>query len=121
MNVDWGLAGAVILSGLAIVFIVLIVLILLVMLTSKIVNSATEKSAATAARLVGPATKPAVPVVQSGIDEETVAVISAAAYSYLNIAGENKGGNYAVKSISRATGGRPVWGFAGMQQNTRPF
>lgn len=129
MNFDWELAGAVILSGLAIVFMILILLIWMVMITGKIVNSASKTTATPAAapKPAAPAVKPAVsaaptaPVVQSGIEEETVAAISAAVYSTLNTASSSGDVSYVIKSISRATGGRPVWGFAGMQHNTRPF
>lgn len=121
MSVDWGLAGSTTLSGLAIVFIALIILILAVMITGKIVNSVAGKSGASTPSPKAAAPKLVPPAVQTGIEEETVAAISAAVYSCLDAVPENKGVSYAIKSISRAAGGRPVWGFAGMQQNTRPF
>lgn len=111
MYVDWNLAGAVILSGLVIVFALLVILILVVMLTSRIVNGAHKK----------PVTNPAnaVTVVPDGTDEEAVAVISAAVYAYLEE--ESPGVSYQIAAIDRAKSTRPAWGFAGMQQNTRPF
>ncbi len=128
MGIEWGLAGSVMLSGLTIVFLILIILIATVEITGRVVKSAEKKSGPPAAQPTPvPAQKPApesapAPAVQTGIEEETVAVISAAVYSCL----ESSGGAaaYAIKSISRghaAGGGRPVWGFAGMQHNTRPF
>lgn len=122
---DWGLAGSVTLSGLVLVFVVLVLLILLVELTSKIMLRGESKkdSAPTAPKpVVAPVVRVASapsPVVQAGIDEETVAVISAAVYSCMDSAA--MGTQYAISGIKRAAGERPVWGFAGMQQNTRPF
>lgn len=123
MNIDWGLAGAVILSGLIIVFVILIILILCVMATGKIVVRAGQKASFAKSpaepESSAPVLRPAASLNAVGIEEETVAAISAAVYSYMDIT--SPGVSYAIKSISRATGKRPVWGFAGMQQNTRPF
>jgi hypothetical protein len=63
--------------------------------------------------------------VQQGIAGETVAVISAAVAAFMEA--EAPGAEYALQSIQQsvrrgpARVQRPVWGFAGMQQNTRPF
>lgn len=120
------MAGSVILSGLVIVFLILIFLIWCVHLTGKAING-TNRQPAGNSRPAPPAgnampvvpASPAAPVVQQGIEEETVAAISAAVYCCM--AEADPGVSYAIKSINRVTGGRPVWGFAGMQQNTRPF
>lgn len=133
MSVDWGLAGAVVLTGLVLVFAILIVLICVLVLTGRIVGSTADKSVTS----TGAASKPAPPVlsvpkpvavvpapkpvVQDGIEDETVAVIMSAVYTSLGGSTGDNGVSYAIQSIKRATGGRPVWGFAGMQQNTRPF
>lgn len=124
MNVDWTLAGAVVLSGLVIVFLILIILIFAVELVSRLVTGAekaTRHAAPSETKPLIPAPMPAQnPVsVAQDIEEETAAVISAAVYSYINETAP--GAAYAIKSITRSTGKRPVWGFAGMQQNTRPF
>lgn len=124
MGVDWGLAGAVVLTGLVLVFAVLFVLIMLVEFTSRIVNSATKGGEAVKAAPAPAVAKaqnaaaPQAPLVQAGIEEETVAAIMAAV-SCMTDAGPDM--QYAVRSINRAKSERPVWGFAGMQQNTRPF
>lgn len=124
MGVDWGLAGAVVLTGLVLVFVVLFVLIMIVEFTSRIVNSTTKGGAAVKAAPVPAVQKTQntavaqVPAVQAGIEEETVAAIMAAV-SCMSDSGSNT--HYAVRNINRAKIERPVWGFAGMQQNTRPF
>ncbi|MGN1080960.1 MAG: OadG family protein, partial [Acutalibacteraceae bacterium] len=54
----------------------------------------------------------------SGIDGETLAVISAAVYAYMAPSGKK----YQIKSITeRQTRRRPAWASAGIMQNTRPF
>lgn len=126
LSVDWGLSGAVVLTGLVLVFVILLVLIITVEFTSRIVNSATGGSKASPAKVVSVASAPkaqyavatAAPAVQAGIEEETVAAIMAAVSCMTDQA---SGVGYAVRSINRAKSDRPVWGFAGMQQNTRPF
>lgn len=126
---DWNLMGAVILSGIVIVFLILVTLIAVVSVTGRLVNkSAFEKkppAAPAPPTQSAPASAPAAPtkgispapVVQSGIAQETVAVISASVAAVMDE--QAPGVPYAVQSIQRQ--GRPVWGFAGMQQNTRPF
>lgn len=121
MSVDWGLAGSVILTGLALVFAILLILIFAVQMTSRIVNSAVKtvpEAKAAAAQDAPKAAAFQAPAVETGIEEETVAAIMAAVSC---MAGTAAGTQYAVKSINRAADARPVWGFAGMQQNTRPF
>jgi sodium pump decarboxylase gamma subunit len=120
LGIDWGQAGSVILSGLVIVFLILIILIAAVELTSRLVKSAEKKTPAAPPAPVkaAPVAAPA-PFVQAGIEEETVAAISAAVYSCLDSGPSVPA--YTIKSISRASGARPVWGFAGMRDNTRPF
>lgn len=66
----------------------------------------------------GVAAAAGLPVVQAGIEEETVAAIMAAISCMTE---PDSGARYVVKSISRSKSERPVWGFAGIQQNTRPF
>jgi sodium pump decarboxylase gamma subunit len=123
LGINWGQAGSVILSGLVIVFLILIILIAAVELTSRLVKSAEKKTqaAAPAPVLAPPTVAAPAPFVQAGIEEETVAAISAAVYCCLENATGAGAPAYAIKSISRASGVRPVWGFAGMRENTRPF
>jgi sodium pump decarboxylase gamma subunit len=122
LGINWGQAGSVILSGLVIVFLILVILIAAVELTSRLVKSTEKKTQAAAPAPVtaAPVAAPA-PLVQAGIEEETVAAISAAVYCCLENATGASAPAYAIKSISRASGVRPVWGFAGMRENTRPF
>lgn len=120
---DWNLAGAVILSGLVIVFLILGILICVVAITGRLSGTGKSGKAAPAPAAVKatasvPAAKPA-PAVQAGISGETVAVISAAVAALMDE--QAPGMNYAVTGIRRKRFSRPVWGFAGMQQNTRPF
>ena len=60
-----------------------------------------------------------VPAVAGGIPEETVAVISAAIAAYMDESAP--GTPFAITGITRSLNARPVWGFAGMRQNVRPF
>ena len=122
---DYALAGGVILSGLTIVFVVLILLTLIVALFGKLLGGAGNKEKPTQmkeepAPTAAPAPKATVqPVVEDGISDETVAVISASIAAML-------GGNAVVRGVkcahgNRGKGRRTPWGMAGMQQNTSPF
>ena len=121
---DFELAGAVILSGLTIVFAVLVLLTFMMMGFGKLMSRGTGKGEP-GEKESGSA--PAAPVengtvqrvVEDGISDETVAVISASIAAVL-------GARFAVRGVKRAHahGGRsrrPVWSLAGMQQNTNPF
>ena len=117
---DWNLAGAVTLSGIVIVFLLLGILICTVWLMSSAINKAQEKTSPAAETKTASAQAVKAspqPTVQAGISGETVAVISAAVAAMQG----GSGGGYNIASIKRARQPRPVWGFAGMQQNTRPF
>lgn len=121
---DYELAGSVILSGLTIVFVVLILLTLIVDVLGKVLGGVGKKADGGGKQepeaLVQEAPEQAAPVVEEGIPNETVAVISAAVTAAL-------GGNCAVRGIQHAPahhhgrGRRTAWGMAGMQQNTSPF
>ena len=75
----------------------------------------------------------ALPVVSPAIGAETIAAISAAISAVMDephtIAGitpaANPADGYTVAAVAAVAAlperRRPVWGFAGMQQNTRPF
>ena len=122
--IDWNLAGTVIFSGLLIVFIVLGLLIYIVYAMGKLLGSKKAESQpgpVHAAAAPAPVRGIPAPAVQAGTPLETVAAISAAVAAYMEEAAP--GVPYAVKSIRRqpTQGARPVWGFAGMRQNTRPF
>lgn len=124
--------AAVVITGLAVVFIGLILLIALVWLYGKIFqvinDKAAKKDAAAAAAKSeakaekAPAPAPA-PVIEDGIEEEVAAVIAAAIAAY----GAQTGKKLAVRSIRSADGGsgsrrvRNAWGAAALSEATRPF
>lgn len=124
--------AAVVITGLAVVFIGLILLIALVWLYGKIfqvVNDKAAKKAAAAAAAKSEAKAEKVhapapaPVIEDGIEEEVAAVIAAAIAAY----GAQTGKKLAVRSIRSADGGsgsrrvRNAWGAAALSEATRPF
>lgn len=157
MNIDFTLAGAVIITGLVVVFVALIGLSLIVWLIGKLFVStglgspkkpaqpaAAPKPAAPAApkaapqQAAAPAPAPAAPaapvpapastmviqpIVEEGIGDDIIAVISAAVASMFG--GGESGqpaaeGGFVLRSIRRARE-RTSWAQAGMMQNTQPF
>lgn len=115
-------AWAIVFTGLAIVFLGLLLLIAFVSLFGFVLNPKkkkdkksenSEEKAAPVSAVAAPA-----PVVEDGIEEEIVAVISAAVASMAD-------GNLAVKSIKRSVGknspSRSAWATAGILDNTRSF
>lgn len=124
--------AAVVITGLAVVFIGLILLIALVWLYGKIFQAVNDKAAkkaaaAAAAKSEAKAEKahaPApAPVIEDGIEEEVAAVIAAAIAAY----GAQTGKKLAIRSIRSADGGsgsrrvRNAWGAAALSEATRPF
>ncbi len=124
--------AAVVITGLAVVFIGLILLIALVWLYGKIFQAINDKAAKKAAAAAAakseakaekaPAPAPA-PVIEDGIEEEVAAVIAAAIAAY----GAQTGKKLALRSIRSADGGngsrrvRNAWGAAALSEATRPF
>ena len=124
--------AAVVITGLAVVFIGLILLIALVWLYGKIFQAVNDKAAKKAAAAAAakseakaekaPAPAPA-PVIEDGIEEEVAPVIAAAIAAY----GAQTGKKLAVRSIRSADGGsgsrrvRNAWGAAALSEATRPF
>lgn len=124
--------AAVVITGLAVVFIGLILLIALVWLYGKTFQAINDKAAKKAAAAAAakseakaekaPAPAPA-PVIEDGIEEEVAAVIAAAIAAY----GAQTGKKLAVRSIRSADGGsgsrrvRNAWGAAALSEATRPF
>ncbi|MBQ4617367.1 MAG: OadG family protein [Clostridia bacterium] len=114
----------VVVVGIAIVMSVLLVLTGIFYAFGFIMSRASKPK--TAKKANAPAAEPAkasapvaatpAPVVQEGISGEVVAAIAAAVAM---MAPEGK--RYALKSVSRANGGRPAWAAAGVADNTRPF
>lgn len=121
MNIDFTLAGAVIFTGLTVVFIALIGLSLIVWLFGKLFcgfSSSSKKNSTPsepAPKAPAAPVKPAM-VVEDGISDEVVAVIAAAVAAM----GAQAGG-FALRSIHRTKEARPVWAQAGLMQNTQPF
>lgn len=124
--------ASVVITGIAVVFVALIILIALVYLYGKIFESVNAKQKAKAeaakkAEAEKAEDKPApvktaapAPVVQDGIEEEVVAVITAAIAAY----GAQSGKKLAVRSIKASGGapsGRNAWSAAGLAEATRPF
>lgn len=123
-----GTVASVVITGIVVVFIGLILLILLVSIYGKIfdvINSRAARKAEEAkkaAEAAKAATKPepvkvAAPVVEDGIEEETVAVIMAA----ISAMSSAEGKKLVLKSVKTAKPQRPAWSTAGIIDNTRPF
>ena len=117
-----GTVASVVITGIVVVFIGLVLLILLVSIYGKIfdvINSRAARKAEEAkkaAEAAKAAAKPepikaAAPVVEDGIEEETVAVIMSSA----------EGKKLVLKSVKTAKPQRPAWSTAGIIDNTRPF
>lgn len=123
-----GTVASVVITGIVVVFIGLVLLILLVSIYGKIFdvinNRAARKAeeAKKAAEAEKAAAKPepvkvAAPVVEDGIEEETVAVIMAA----ISAMSSAEGKKLVLKSVKTAKPQRPAWSTAGIIDNTRPF
>jgi len=110
----WTIADKIILVAIAVIFIVLLMLI------NKL-NAFMENSNETAVTTMPVPAPKAAPAFSSGIATETVAAISAAVAMCMEESAP--GVPYKIASINRrvTSGRRPVWGFAGMRQNTEPF
>lgn len=123
-----GTVASVVITGIVVVFIGLVLLILLVSIYGKIfdvINSRAARKAEEAkkaAEAAKAAAKPepvkvAAPVVEDGIEEETVAVIMAA----ISAMSSAEGKKLVLKSVKTAKPQRPAWSTAGIIDNTRPF
>lgn len=123
-----GTVASVVITGIVVVFIGLVLLILLVSIYGKIFDvingraarkAEEAKKAAEAAKAVAKPEpiKAAAPVVEDGIEEETVAVIMAA----ISAMSSAEGNKLVLKSVKTAKPQRPAWSTAGIIDNTRPF
>lgn len=126
-NLDAGTVSSVVITGIVVVFIGLILLIFFVSFMEKIFESINNKKIKKSQKILEEksvtvpnqkAVKPvSVPVIENGIDEEIVAVISAAVAAMSSGSGKK----IALKSVKYAKPSRPVWANAGIAENTRPF
>lgn len=123
-----GTVASVVITGLVVVFIGLVLLILLVSIYGKLFDVINDraarkaeeaKKAAEAAKAVAKPEpiKTSAPVVEDGIEEETVAVIMAA----ISDMSSAEGKKLVLKSVKTAKPQRPAWSTAGIIDNTRPF
>ena len=120
-----GTVASVVITGIVVVFIGLVLLILLVSIYGKIfdvINGRAARKAKKAAEAAKAVAKPepikaAAPVVEDGIEEETVAVIMAA----ISAMSSAEGKKLVLKSVKTAKPQRPAWSTAGIIDNTRPF
>ena len=120
-----GTVASVVITGLVVVFIGLVLLILLVSIYGKlfdVINGRAARKAEEAAEAAKAVAKPepikaAAPVVEDGIEEETVAVIMAA----ISAMSSAEGKKLVLKSVKTAKPQRPAWSTAGIIDNTRPF
>ncbi|MBE6830419.1 MAG: hypothetical protein E7519_09440 [Ruminococcaceae bacterium] len=118
------LSVIVLLTGLVVVFIVLIFLTYVIKgygrVLSGLQTNSDDKKKTSAPLVAGPvqlsSAPAAVPSVQAGIPEETVAVISAAVYA---LYGASAGKVTGIRRSSQPS--RSAWGMAGLLENTRPF
>ena len=120
-----GTVASVVITGIVVVFIGLILLVSIYgkifdVINGRAARKAEEaKKAAEAAKAVAKPEpiKAAAPVVEDGIEEETVAVIMAA----ISAMSSAEGKKLVLKSVKTAKPQRPAWSTAGVIDNTRPF
>lgn len=125
MQMDWSYVGAVVISGLVIVFVALILLIIAVWIMGKIFTALksgkSDKGGKTleAAPAPQPKNEPA-PISQDTEDESEIIAVIAAAVAAMS---EEMGQPLRIRSIKRA-GGMGVgnsWARAARNENTRSF
>lgn len=127
-NLDSGTVSSVVITGVVVVFIGLILLIFFVFLYGRIFeainNKKSEKSKKILENKVSAASNQnnnnqsePIPIIENGIDEEVIAVITAAIMAM----SAKSGKKLALKSVKHAKPIRPVWANAGIAENTRPF
>lgn len=120
-NVDWVMAGAVIITGLSVVFVALVLLWGVMVLMGKLIGSVSggkstkkEKPAAVQTQPIAK-TQPTLAAQQAEVGDDVVAAITAA------IAAMTGSTNFVVKSIRRSSRARSAWALAGIEQNTHSF
>lgn len=128
---DWGYIISITIIGILVVFAALILLVMFVqsmgLLSTKSSNkdkkdkdASTNKGSANVTKELKPTTTQNISSVgNDDVDSEIVAVITAA-ISQMRLNEGNTAG-FKVKNIAIATNSRPIWGLAGIQENTRAF
>ena len=119
------LVGTVVFTGLVVVFVALILLVLCVSWFGKIfdyINKPKDKKQkldSEPKKAIINNDTPVAPAVEDGINDEVVAVITAAVAALNSNA---KGVTYSLKSIKKADNfSRRAWANAGIMENSRPF
>lgn len=107
---------AVVVTGLVVVFAALVLLVGAVSCFNLFKKKEKSQPSAQTAKTVKTSSTPA-PIIEEGISDEVVAVISAAIAAMTSESGKS----FAIRSIKQSKPQRPVWAFAGLQDNTRPF
>lgn len=123
MNLEY--VSSVVITGITVVFIALILLVLILYVFGFISNMKTKsankkKAIKSADKTDDKATagiKMTAPIIDDGIEEEIVAVISAA----IAAMSEKSGKKLMLKSIKASKPQRSAWAAAGLIDNTRPF
>ena len=135
-ELDWGLIGSTVVTGLVVVFLILAILVLFLWLFGKVfkgIGNLQQKKAQkaaeeAAAKKAAETKKPAAPApVQTSAapeieyeeedDDEIIAVIAAAIAAY----GEAEGKQYRIASIKRPRTARSGWSARGIADNMRGF
>lgn len=121
MNAEY--VASVVITGLTVVFVGLLLLVIFVSLFGTFFNKSNNGK-----KKVEPTTKAEktptqtksvpTPVIEDGISDEVVAVITAAISAMSSASG---GKVLAVRSIRQQKTLRPAWANAGILENTRPF
>lgn len=121
---DWGTTWSVVITGLLVVFCILIILTLIIFgygtLVYKIQNR--KKDPPVPKTPDQPEAKEVVNVQEASVQEEGISgEIIVAIAAAVATTGQRTGTSYSIRSVRRSAGTRPVWGAAGLMENTRPF
>lgn len=127
MSENMQFAMLVVATGLIVVFGALVLSTFLIYLYGKIITFAQGKASGRRKKsgekkqaqppVPVPKAAPAALALRQEDDGELIAVIAAAVHEMY----ADTGRQYVVKSVRRASSGRPVWAAAGLLDSTRPF
>ena len=122
VNIDWVMAGAVVISGLVVVFAALVLLWWVMALMGKVLGSRSsggqdkgKKALEPAAKSTPATNQPALAAQNQEVSDEVVAVITAAISAMMGST------SFVVKSIHRSGRSRSPWAMAGLNQNIQAF